>query len=483
MSSAEALRTDADTKSLPGASLATRLSTAYFGMSFLLIVISSSLLYWAAVSTLHWADDQVLEKRLLTLRSLLQEPELSVDFLTHEVTEDLEGPRRIFMRIVSNAEQLQVETPGMSSGLEAKDFPDMSAAPLDALVGGTLQGKEGQEFRYLTTRISLAPFWGQPSAILQVAADTTLDEAVLFWFRAALAAIFVAAAIACWLTARHLVGKELAPLRKITAAASKIDTETLNYRLDANGLPAELHQLAQQFNQMLGRLEHAYDGLRQYADNIAHELRTPINRMLLGCEVALLKSRSSYDYRESIASNMEECNRLRSMVQRLLFLARADNAQVTALREEIDLRKELEIVCDFFDAPAKEGGLNLELNCDDGLKLAADRVLFQRAVGNLVLNAIAHTRSGGSVTISAEKKGANIAIEVADTGTGIKPEHLPHVFERFYRADQARSSDGEHLGLGLPLTESIVRLHGGSISLESELGRGTRVVITFPHTS
>jgi two-component system, OmpR family, heavy metal sensor histidine kinase CusS len=468
---------------VPATTLATRLSTAYFGMSFLLIVISSFLLYWAAVAALHWADDQVLEKRLLTLRSLLQEPELSVDFLTHEVTEDLEGPRRIFMRIVSDADPLRIETPGMSGGLDAKNLPDMSAAPLDEPMKGTVRGEDGREFRYLTMRIPLAPFWQKPSAILQVGADTSLDEGILFWFRMALAAIFVAALITCWLTARYLVGQELAPLRKITAAASRISTETLSYRLDTGGLPAELHQLAQQLNDMLSRLEHAYDGLRQYADNIAHELRTPINRMLLGCEVALLKSRSESDYRESISSNMEECNRLCSMVQSLLFMARADNAQAAAMREEIDLRRELEIVRDFFDAPAREGRLNLQLECEIGLKLAVDRVLFQRAVGNLVLNAIAHTQPGGSVRIRAMQKGSGVAIEVADTGSGISSEHLPHVFERFYRVDKVRSSEEEHLGLGLPLTQSIVRLHGGSVVLESELGRGTRVVMTFPQAS
>jgi two-component system heavy metal sensor histidine kinase CusS len=367
----------------------------------------------------------------------------------------------------------------MPAGFDAKNFPDLTAAHLDTPVNGTLRGDDGTEFRFLTMRIPLAPHWQTPSATLQVSADTSLDESVLFWFRAALVAIFIAAAIACWITAKHIVGRELAPLRKITAAASKINTETLSYRMDAIGLPAELHQLAQQFNDMLARLERAYDGLKQYADNIAHELRTPVNRMLLSCEVALLKSRSIDDYRESISSNIEECNRLTSMVHSLLFLARVDNDQATAVREDVNLKSEFEVIREFFDVAANEKGIDLRVECDPKVKLVVDRVLFQRAVGNLVLNAITHTPSGGAVTIRVTSPPGAVSVEVIDTGCGISPEHLPHVFERFYRADKVRSS-AEHLGLGLPLTQCIVELHGGSATLESQAGLGTRATLIFP---
>jgi two-component system heavy metal sensor histidine kinase CusS len=464
----------------PQHSLATRLSAAYFGMSFLLIVITNCLLYWAAVSALRWADDQVLMKRMLTLRDLLQD-QVSPDFLVHEVTEDLEGPRRVFMRIVADSEELHVQTAGAPDGLESKDFPDMSAAPLDTPLTGTLYAKDGEEFRFSTMRIPLSPYWHAPSAVLQVSSDTTLDKQILGWFRLALVAVILSAAVVCWVIARYLVNRELRPLRAITSAASKIGRETLDYRLPLRLLPAELHELACQFNDMLSRLEIAYVGLRQYADNIAHELRGPLNRMLLACEVGLLKSRTAEEYRESLLSNVEECDRLSSITQSLLFLARADNAQATIQRQQVDLVRELEIVRDYFEVIADEAGLTLEIVCKSDIKFNVDRPLFQRALGNLVVNAITHTSRGGSVKLRAANDNGSVAIEVSDSGKGISPEHLPHVFDRFYRVDQVRSPEDGCLGLGLAITKSIVELHQGSIILTSELGKGTSVTMIFPN--
>lgn len=461
-------------------SLATRLSASYFGMSFLLIALTSSILYWCTVSALRWADDQVLEKRMLTLRAILQEPEPNEGYLGHEVSEDLEGPRRIYMRVVSDAEILRVETPDPPAELEAKNFPDVSTAPLDELHRATIVGENGRSFRVITARVPLAPRWHSPPPILQVAADISLDEEVLSWFRRVLAALLCAALIACWTAARYIVNRELGPLRQIAVAASKIDTETLSYRLAPTEFPLELHNLATQFNEMLARLEAAYGGLRHYADNIAHELRSPVNKMLLSCEVALLRARSTDEYRESLESNIEECNRLSRIMQSLLFLARADNAQATITRERIVVGRELKLIQTYFDAIAETGGVKLEVVCSKEIVTDVDRLHFQRAVGNLVSNSLAHTPAGGTVIMRADSQGGMVAIAVEDTGIGIGPEHLPRVFDRFYRADRARSSGNDHLGLGLSIVKSIVELHGGTILIKSEIGLGTRVTMTFP---
>lgn len=462
------------------ASLAARLSVAYFSMSFLLIVLSSGILYWGIFSALRWADDQVLDKRLLTLRAILQDPAVDEDYVGHEVSEDLEGPRRIFMRVVSDVVGLQVETPSGPAELAAARFPDLHDAPFDALHRGSIYAEDGQYFRFVAARVALAPGWQSPSAILQVAINTSLDEQLLGWFRRMLAALFCAAAIVCAVAARYLVNRELRPLQQITAAASKISMETLAYRLPLESLPTELHELACQFNNMLARLESAYFGLRQYADNIAHELRSPVNKMLLGCEVSLLKARTVNEYREALESVMEDCSRLSCIVQSLLFLARADNAQATILREEIDVARELDVVREYFDASAEGAGVALSVEGGNGLRIDVDRVLFQRAISNLVSNAIAHTPRSGSVRILATQRGETLTVKVDDTGVGIAPEHLPHVLDRFYRANEVRSAADERLGLGLSITRSIVELHGGNLSLKSKVGQGTCVTLQFP---
>ena len=167
-------------------------------------------------------------------------------------------------------------------------------------------------------------------------------------------------------------------------------------------MPAELHELGDQFNKMLSRLEFASTGLKQYADNVAHELRTPLHKMLVGTEVALSKDRPTEDYREALVSNIEECNRLTRIVQGLLFLARADNGQATIERQHLDVGNELGIIQTYFDSSAVEAGVSLKVECDGNLQAHADRILFQRAVSNLVSNSIAHTPSGGEVTNTGE---------------------------------------------------------------------------------
>jgi two-component system heavy metal sensor histidine kinase CusS len=305
---------------------------------------------------------------------------------------------------------------------------------------------------------------------------------VLGRLRRVLIAFFSVAALVCWGAARLVVDRELKPLRQIAAAAAKTSTETLSYRIPLARLPVELYELARQFNDMLARLESAYQGLRQYADNIAHELRSPLNRMLLACEVTLLRARSIDEYRDSLESNLEECNRLARIVESVLFLARAEHAQASIARERFAVARKLETIKSMFGARLKEAGLTLSIDCPRDLELYADRTLVQRGISNLVANSIAHTPPGGTVTIRAAARGNCIEIEVADTGEGIAPEHLPRVFDRFYRADRIRSGDGASLGLGLPITKSIVELHGGTVALRSAVGKGTTIALTFPNS-
>ncbi|MGE0741149.1 MAG: sensor histidine kinase [Hyphomonadaceae bacterium] len=233
-------------------------------------------------------------------------------------------------------------------------------------------------------------------------------------------------------------------------------------------------------NEMLVELEAANEGLQEYADNVAHELRNPVNKMLVGSEVALSRTRTPEEYQDALVSVVEECQRLSSIVGSLLFLARARRTKIDLDVLSIDLGAELELIRSYFEATALEGGVRLTVACPKGVSLHADRTLLQRAVSNLVSNALSHTKAGGEVAIRVSETEHDVAIEVSDTGEGISEEAQARVFDRFYRVDTVRNPTSGRLGLGLPITKSIVDLHGGKIALRSQPGQGTSVTIVLP---
>jgi two-component system heavy metal sensor histidine kinase CusS len=148
--------------------------------------------------------------------------------------------------------------------------------------------------------------------------------------------------------------------------------------------------------------------------------------------------------------------------------------------ERVDLGQELKAVCEYYEAAAAEAGIQMSLCSAPNLKLEVDRTLFQRAIGNLLANSMAHTSSGGRISLVASRKDGTVRVEVEDTGSGIAAEHLPRVFDRFYRVDQVRSGASGHVGLGLAIVQRIAKLHHGSACIDSEMGKGTRVCLSFP---
>ena len=195
--------------------------------------------------------------------------------------------------------------------------------------------------------------------------------------------------------------------------------------------------------------------------------------------MALSRTRSSEDYREVIESSLEEYARLARMIDGLLFLAHAESSETRINKSLFETRHELEAVREFYDAVAREQ--EIKVTCQGNAVINADVMLFQRAISNLLANAIRYTPPGGEVTLRV-KKGKNQSIEVSvrDTGIGIGPEHLPKIFDRFYRADSARSQNHQGTGLGLAIVKSIMELHAGAVHLVSVLHKGTTVTLQFP---
>jgi two-component system heavy metal sensor histidine kinase CusS len=229
---------------------------------------------------------------------------------------------------------------------------------------------------------------------------------------------------------------------------------------------------------MLDRLETSFARLSQFSADLAHELRTPIANIRGEAEVALTRSRTLEEYRAVIESTVAECQHLTHIVDNLLFLARSEAAEGHLQCTTFDGRAAVEKIAAFYEPVAEEQ--KLTINCSGNADFVADEMLFGRAVSNLLENALHHTPAGGTIVISLADRAGQSEVSVKDTGSGIAAEHLPRVFDRFYRADPSRSSEG--LGLGLALVKSITDLHGGSATIESEVGRGTTVKLIFPCT-
>ena len=316
---------------------------------------------------------------------------------------------------------------------------------------------------------------------IAIALDITHHQVFMAEFRRLLAIAMILAVLATaglgWFATR----RGLAPLRQVTQLASTLSASRLTERLQASQIPAELQDLVQAFNAMLGRLEDSFHRLSHFSSDIAHELRTPISNLMTETEVALTRARSAEEYRDILQSNLEEYEWLAKMIGDMLFLAKADNRLIVPKREAIDLHEEARRLIEFYEALAADHEVSLALH--GNVQTSGDRLMLQRALSNLLSNAIRHTPKGGtiSVNLSQDDKGVHVAVE--NPGPGIPPEHLPHVFDRFYQADPARREGaGEHAGLGLAITKSIIEAHGGELKLSSEPGH-TRFEIGLPNSS
>ena len=255
----------------------------------------------------------------------------------------------------------------------------------------------------------------------------------------------------------------------------------LRERILTEGYPVELASLADTFNKMLDRLEESFERISRFSADIAHDLRTPVNNIRGEAEVALARARTVDEYRDVLGSCLEEAVRLSDLIGDLLFLARAESPLTHLHRASVDIGELLSGVREYYEASAVEGGISLTTTLAAEPVIAKlDRTLIQRAVGNLIANAVAHTPPGGTVVLRANTDVAAIHIEVSDTGDGIPYEALPRVFDRFYRVDMSRSQASGGTGLGLAIVQSIMVLHGGRAEIASQLGHGTRVTLHIP---
>ncbi|STE53081.1 Sensor kinase CusS [Edwardsiella tarda] len=280
------------------------------------------------------------------------------------------------------------------------------------------------------------------------------------------------------LTVYFAVHKGHQPLRNVSMKIKNITSDNLDVRLDPARVPIELEQLVISFNSMISRIEDVFTRQANFSADIAHEIRTPITNLVTQTEIALSQQRSEKELEDVLYSSLEEYNRMAKMVSDMLFLAQADNNQLIPEQMPLDLKAETIKLFDFFEAWAEEREVGLVLDGDSGM-VEGDRLMLRQVINNLLSNAIRYTSAGHSVAVHIQENAESVALTVENPGTPIPQEHLPHLFDRFYRVDPSRQRKSEGSGIGLAIVKSIVVAHKGKISVASDL-HSTRFILTLP---
>lgn len=460
--------------------LAFRLSTAYSLAGLMLVILATASLYIVLRTELDRSTELFLADKLHVLRTMLRERPDDKDALREEIELESQARRyqQFYIRLLDEHGVPIMTTPGMTIQLDLAELANQTRGPSERSIA--MAGRHGQPFRVTSATVAV----GRPPThgdTVQIAIDVSQEEELLaryrLWFWGILAATSVLFPLVGYRIARH----GIRPIEEIAATARRITSTNLRERIGSESYPLELASLAGTFNEMLERLEESFERISRFTADIAHDLRTPVNNIRGEAEVALARERTADEYRDVLESSLEEAVRLSELIGDLLFLARAESPLTELHREKLNIGELLTTVRDYYEASATDAGISLVVN-DGAVPLNAelDRSLMLRAASNLVSNAIAHTPPGGAVTLAATNEDATIRIEVSDTGVGIPAEALSRVFDRFFRVDPSRSKTSGGTGLGLAIVQSILKLHGGSAEITSQLGRGTRVTLRIP---
>lgn len=463
-------------------SITGRLTWLYVGSTALLLTLAASFLYWGLKDSRRRTDRALVAGKLSVIQTLLQDHYAQPDMIRGEVEHEAAANRihRYYIRVLDAQGRVLYETDGMSRMLPVLAFPARGESGQPPVQTVERRLPDGENYLLMSGEAIEGP--GRSHVrVVQVALNMHETSEIVARYRWRLATMLTFgtcfAAIAGVIVTR--VG--LRSLRDITLATRKVTASKLDARLVAEHWPEELRQLAGEFDAMLDRLQDSFARLTGFSSDLAHAMRNPINNLRGETEVALTRARSPEEYRQTLASSLEEYERLSRLIEGMLFIARADDPQAALERVAFPARAEMEAVRDFYEAFAAERRVTVD--CHGDALLTGDPQLVRRAVSNLLGNALKHTPAGGRVELTARTlEDGTVEIAAADTGVGIAPEHLPKVFERFFQADKTRQGPGG-AGLGLAIVRSIMRLHGGEASVSSTVGVGTTFTLRFPALS
>ncbi|PWU12701.1 MAG: hypothetical protein C5B49_15935 [Bdellovibrio sp.] len=454
-----------------------------------LLMMAVGLVYFELSREFTSLDKGLLTSRMNTISILLSQTENQYFALRQRVEKEWYelNHEHILVRVLDPQGRVLSQTPHLD--LEHSEIlaqlQDLRDSPTD--LPRRMETESGRvyqvrAFSVRTAQVPTAPTWisATGSDRVEIALETTNEEAFLRSLRRLLVVMVIVSAFASLWIGPLVARLALKPARNFSTFVQRISSEHLEERLDPHQMPAEFGPLANTLNHMLDRLSGSFQRMATFSEGMAHEIRTPVNNLLGSMTVALSRERTPAGYRATLASGVEECERLKRIVDSLLFIARASDPREAVRKQELGALTELQQIVSFYEVSAEEAGIELHLETSAQTKILADRTLLQRSIGNLISNSIRHSRAGGKIFIRAQQETNSVRIEVSDQGSGIPPEALPHLGERFFRVDHSRNKSQGGAGLGLLIVKSIVQIHGGEFKVESELERGTTIVLNFP---
>ena len=343
--------------------------------------------------------------------------------------------------------------------------------------GMGIMSLRGREYPLHTMIGTIEPFQERPAVRLIVAVDAAPYMHTLHAFMIALVGLSLLGVLLVMLLGYWIAQVGLRPLKQLSSAAQSLGPKTLSQRLQISPLPGELSDLTIAFNGVLERMEGAYNQLEAFNADVAHELRTPLANLIGETQVALSRQRTAPQFEEVLQSNLEELERLRSIINDMLFLARADQGEAATSLVRTSIAQEVGKTVEFFEFLLDDSKMTVKVAGDVSAEASIETSLFKRAMSNLLHNAIQHSSPGAAIAVTITQEPEAIRIAVSNPGKPIADNHLPRLFDRFYRVDAARNDkDQSQLhghGLGLAIVKAIAKMHGGGVFADSTDGTTT----------
>ncbi|MFC5459497.1 heavy metal sensor histidine kinase [Massilia niabensis] len=453
--------------------------TLRVSLAFVLIVALSAAglgwyLYRSFVDEIVRRDDHALLGKLRQVQQLLGSP--GAQQLVHErpqyFRDTMSGQENSLVRITADSGQvlLDINAPG-------ERYPVPPPVPAPTLSRADVKAWTSSA-GYPAQVVSGSARLGGERPVHITVARVYADRTAMFdRYRQQIVIAGTLGAALAGLLAALMLAHGLRPLHAIAAHAALVRPGRFEAQIDSSSVPRELQPLVTALNAMLARLHDGYTRLSGFSADLAHEFRTPVNNLLGQTQVALAHPRSAREYEDLLASNVEELERLSGMVDSMLFLARAQQEDVVPVRTRLSVGEEFARMAAFFEGMAEERDLTLQ-HAGAG-EVQADAQLLRRALANLLSNAIRHAHPGSVVRLAAAAHGGWIELAVTNAGDAIGEHDLPHLFERFYRANTARGEGARSTGLGLSIVGAIMALHGGRAEVRPGPGTNTFVLL-FP---
>jgi len=448
----------------PPVKVGTRLTLWGMGVTLAVCAVLCCGLYVGLSVSLHQEVDSFLEGEVQEFLAILQEEQDdSLEEIERDIRRELGSRLRrdLTFRLLDTAGQVVVTSDPHDA------LPDPWAQPMPPKRAGGVPRFDTVESSRFTHPVRVCSQWADLPARGEFLAQATYNlgdiAASLTTFRRLCLGTMILAAGLSLIGGRWLARRILHPVQRMTAAARRIGADNLSRRLSRTGNEDELDRLGAVLNEMLERLERQFSRIQQFSADAAHELRTPLAALRGNAEVALSSNVAESELRSVLEASIEEYDRLSRIADDLLLLARAGSGRPFLSPSRFSLQAAVRDVVDLFAPLAQDKGVSLTFTSESTIQIDADGARIRQVISNLLDNALKFTPAGGTVRLSLAASNGTAELMVSDSGVGIAPEHMPHIFDRFYRADAARSRPAGGSGLGLAICRTIVEGHGGSI--------------------